>query len=390
MRSPRHLREARKRVLDASIRAVRRRAAGPRVIRAFHQLLATVQSQTDAISPRRVATALSGRFVEALFAIASHCHRWCRPPDTWVPPATSAASVLASLAEHLFATFPVPRFMNSAWLGTRQEQSWYIRLGAGESVRALDFPIRLNRRMAHAFRSAPDDLSILAALRWAEVRGMDGSPELARAIAKTRLGREAGDDVFNVHVIAFLVAQGETDFTTVDTLVELIHARQRREEFAQLAADAMLCALGRKTRDCILHEYGLGQAQLRTRPPGITWKPAPFAGLRWFHFDPRDARHRTWRIAELRTAEDLRQEGIAMRHCVATYAAKCAFGGSSIWSMTVEEAGLQRRAVTIEVNVKKREICQVKGIANRRPKPRFVEVLRRWVEEQGLSMPMRI
>ena len=123
----------------------------------------------------------------------------------------------------------------------------------------------------------------------------------------------------------------------------------------------------------------------------MTWKPAPFGGLRWFHYDPIDARHRTWRIAELRTSEDLRQEGIAMRHCVATYAAKCAYGGSSIWSMTVEEeAGCQRRAVTIEVNVKRREVCQVKGLANRRPKPRFVEVLRRWVEEQGLVMPMRL
>jgi len=400
MRSLRHLREARKRVLDAAIRAAKRRAArvGPRVAAAFQHLLATVQERTTILSPRTVATDLSRHIVDSLLAMAAHRCDWRRPLCAWAPLETrSEALVFASLTEHLFALFPVPRFMTSAWVGPRRahEQRWYIRLGAGESVRALDFPVPLSRSMAHSFRGAPDDLSVMAALRWAQVRGLGGAPELARAVAMTRLGRESGDEGFLAHVVAFLVEQERLEPALVDRLVEFFHERGRAQTFTSLAgvwppateprADVALCGLGPKTRDRILRAWGgVVHAPARPRAGSLSWKPAPFGGLLWFRADG-DARLRAWRIKELRTSDELREEGIAMRHCVATYAPKCAYGGTSIWSMTVEEDGELVRAVTIEVNVKRREVCQVKGPANKAPKKRVLEVLRRWIEEQGLK-----
>lgn len=378
MRSPRLLREARKRGLDAAIRAQRR--LRPRVFAAFHHLLATVQARTTVLATSRVPTTRARRFVDALVTIAAHRGDWLRELDAWTPPTTASAEVvLVSLVEHLFALFPVPRFMTAAWLGTDEQRRWYIRLGAGASVRVLGLPVPVSRRMAHAFRASPDDLSILGAIRWAQVRGLGGSFELARAVAMTRLGRERGDEAFFGRVIAFLVevaGEGDLDRGLVALLVDAILARGAAPEGLDLRADVARCAVGRRTRTCILHDWGGRPAPGRLRPTGLTWKPAPFAGLRAY----------PWRIAELCTSEELRQEGIAMRHCVATYAAKCAYGSSSIWSMTVEEEGQLRRAVTIEVNVKRRLVCQVKGHANRRPKDRFVEVLRRWAAEQGLSI----
>lgn len=402
MRSPRHLREARKRALDVAIRAALRRAArvGPRVVVAFQHLLATVQARTSILSPRTVATDHACRLVDALLAMAVHRWDWRRSLGAWTPgvKATSETLVLGSLAEHLFASFPVPRFMLAAWLGghrARREQRWYIRLGAGESVRALDFPVPLRRRMAHVFREAPDDLSILAALRWAQVRGQGGSPELARAVAMTRLGRESGDEVFLEHVVAFLVSLRRPDPVLVDALVEFFHGRRIVQAFTSLAgvwpphtsprADVAICGLGPKTRDRILRDWG-ARAPARPRPGAFSWKRAPFGGLAWLRLDGAAARLRTWRIKELCTSDELREEGIAMRHCVATYAPKCANGVSSIWSMTVEEDGRRLRAVTIEVNVERREVCQVKGPSNKPPKKRALEVLRRWIEEQGLTL----
>lgn len=418
MRSLRHLREARKRVLDAAIRAAQRRAqrVGPRVVAAFQYLLAIVQARTGLLSPSRVATDRSRVLVEALLAMAVHRWDWQRPLQAWTPPTSSPLpssgdlDVFASLAEHLFASYPVPRFMLNAWLGgvttaARREQRWYIRLGAGESVRALDFPLPMSRSMAHAFRDAPVDLSVLAALRWAQVRALDGTRELARAVALTRLGREAVDEAFFAHVIAFLVAQ-ETrchlDAPLVDRLVEFFHERRAAEAFTSLTGvwpasthphdDVALCALGPKTRDRILDDWG-GRAHRSTqrRPSGFSWKASPFGGLVWFRLDGTDARLRTWRIRELCSSEALREEGIAMRHCVATYASKCASNpDASIWSMTVEDNGQRLRAVTIEVNAKRREVCQVKGPANKAPKKRALEVLRRWAEEQGLALSSRL
>jgi hypothetical protein len=381
VKNTRLLREARMSSLDAAIRVARRRAAGigPRVSNAFHQLLVVVRARTGILSPRVVSTEHARRFVEVLFAFALHRCEWKRPLFEWTEAKSTTSNViaLATLAEHLFAPFPVPRFMNSAWLGTPQEQRWYIRLGAGDSVRAIDFPVPLNRWQAHVFRLAPDDLTILGALRWAQARGLGASPELARAVAKSRLGREIGDEAFHRDVIALAVELGNVD------VVELFHDPRHPPPSP---VDVALCSLGPKTRQLILQECGVRPAP-RPRPQGLTWRAAPFAGFRWNHFDPLDARRRIWRIAELRSAEELRLEGIAMRHCVASYAPKCAFGGSSIWSMTVEVDGYPlRRAVTIEVNVNSRKVCQVKAIANQKPKPRFMDVLRRWATEQGLQM----
>ena len=412
MSCPRLFRESRKRALDAAIRAAEQRAArvGPRVLSAFIHLLTIVQARRplggrSLLSPRSVKTAQSRAIVDALLAMAIHRAGWRRPLGEWTPPrTTSDALVFASLAEHLFASFSVPRFMAAAWLaGVRggdasQQQRWYIRLGAGESVRALDFPVPLNRRMAHVLRDAPDDLPILAALRWAQIRGLGGSLELARAVAKTRLGRESGDENFNAHVLAFLIAQDDLlagDPALVDRLVEFFDERRRARTLRSLdgvwppstdaRADLARCRIGAKTRDAIFREWG-GRVRAKPKAGGFRWDPAPFGGLVWLFADGTHAQPRAWRISELCSSEELREEGIAMRHCVATYAWKCARGGSSIWSMTVEEEGERLRAVTIEVNRERREVCQVKGPANKAPKKRVLEVLRRWVEEQGLKM----
>lgn len=405
MSSPRLLREARKRALDAAIHAAHERAAriGPRVLAAFQHLLTFIHARTHIVSPYRVKTPQARAIVDALLAMAAHRAAWRRPLGEWTPPQTrSDALVFASLAEHLFASFPVPRFMLAAWLGgardPAREQRWYIRLGAGESVRALDFPVPLNRRMAHVLRDAPDDLPILAALRWAQIRGSGGSPELARAVAKTRLGRETGDESFFAHVLAFLVAEDNViaaDPTLVDRLVELFDARRRAQALISLDgvwpagtdahADLARCRIGAKTRDAIFRSWGGVVAAPKMRG-GFHWNPAPFGGLVWMLADGTHAVPRAWRIEELCSSDALRDEGIAMRHCVATYAWKCARGGSSIWSMTVEEGGERLRAVTIEVSPDRREIRQVKGPANRAPKKRVLEVLRRWAEEQGLKM----
>lgn len=404
MRSHRLFREARQRALDAAIRAAQQKAArvGPRIVVAFQHLLAQVRGRTTALSPHDVATERAYPLIDALLYLAVHRFEWRRPLADWSPP-EKRADVLPSLAAHLFALFPVPRFMASAWLrAAPAEQRWYLRLGAGESVRALDLPIPLDRRMAHEFRSVPDDLSIFAALRWAQVRGLGGSPELARAVATTRFGRESGDEFWRADVVRFLVEQEEfckLDAALVNHLVEAfqrlasaVETRWPRSD--DLHGDVTRCQIGAKTRAHVFWRW-FGQPPPPPTPRAplprtYSWKPAPFGGLVWFRIDNGDARLRAWRIKELCSSDELREEGLAMRHCVATYAPKCASGTSSIWSMTVETNGERTRAVTIEVNQARREVCQVKGLANKVPEGLALLVLRRWVEEQGLQLSTTI
>lgn len=63
-----------------------------------------------------------------------------------------------------------------------ERRKWFTHIGTGGSVRDIDTPVRLTRRMAHVFLQAPRD-TVERNLRWAQVVGMGGDDRLARAIA---------------------------------------------------------------------------------------------------------------------------------------------------------------------------------------------------------------
>jgi hypothetical protein len=88
----------------------------------------------------------------------------------------------------------------------------------------------------------------------------------------------------------------------------------------------------------------------------------------------------TWRFCEILTARDLVAEGSAMRHCVATYVDAAAEGGRSFWSLTCNG----KRRLTIEVDNTDRRVCQVRGLANRLPRPHETRRVRAWAVKNGL------
>ena len=91
-------------------------------------------------------------------------------------------------------------------------------------------------------------------------------------------------------------------------------------------------------------------------------------------------------MIQLRTAADLVAETRAMHHCVASYAAKCIAGRTSIWSLRRRAAGTTDRLLTIEVDHQRRAI-QVRGNANRAPRPEERKLLERWAVARGIDLP---
>jgi len=51
-----------------------------------------------------------------------------------------------------------------------------------------------------------------------------------------------------------------------------------------------------------------------------------------------------------------------MRHCVYSYAASCAAGRTSIWTMQVEQSGASRRELTIEVRPPTRLVMEARDL----------------------------
>ena len=75
-----------------------------------------------------------------------------------------------------------------------------------------------------------------------------------------------------------------------------------------------------------------------------------------------------------------------MRHCVAAYKGDCVRRRVSIWSMRAETQRGRRRALTIEVDIPRRTVCQVRGKCNRLPSANERAVVGRWAAAEGLRV----
>ena len=95
-----------------------------------------------------------------------------------------------------------------------------------------------------------------------------------------------------------------------------------------------------------------------------------------------------WTIRELLSSKALIAEGRQLKHCVATYAASCAQGHCSIWTMEMESGAGRKKVITVEVQNRRRMISQARGKLNRLASERELSVLRRWATAQGLKLSM--
>jgi hypothetical protein len=147
--------------------------------------------------------------VDGLCALARHHHRWQSSPDNWKPAERDERAQFASLAVHLLARYEVPAFLHGAWFDGddhgRRHQDWFVLVGTGGNLRtASDLPLTLTRRMAHHVLQAPAGCTVVQALRYGQVLGFDGSPDLAAAVNSTRLGRSFDNEEFWCTVVRFL------------------------------------------------------------------------------------------------------------------------------------------------------------------------------------------
>ena len=120
--------------------------------------------------------------------------------------------------------------------------------------------------------------------------------------------------------------------------------------------------------------------------PTITWRHSPLKEFQFIEGNEILGNMKAWTITEILTSRMLFLEGQAMRHCVASYKEDCVRRQVSIWSMQVETQRGQQRALTIEVNMPKRTICQVRGKCNRLPGANERAIVERWAAVEGLNV----
>ena len=94
-----------------------------------------------------------------------------------------------------------------------------------------------------------------------------------------------------------------------------------------------------------------------------------------------------WELVELSSSAQLRAEGRALRHCVATYARRCQWGFCEIRSLRRIGASSSVRSVaTIEVDPRARAIVQARGMRNGRISARARDLVGQWARRENLAV----
>jgi hypothetical protein len=402
MRSKGPFRKTAKQLLDDSIHTCRRLAGRhDGALASYERLLRQVQSQTALLRASERAHDFRMLLNGALLALALHHNDWLRPVETWLPTTHKPWPQFADLANHLLARYPIPAFMTSVWFDlplseTLPQHTWYKHLGFGHNIRTAGLPLRLTRAMAHLFAQAPHHYTAVSALRWAQVRGLGGREELARAVIATRLGKILENEEFWECAMHFFINQRSLDLAQVGPIVDFLQ-HQKFERREGVLPDGVVGTIPPPRPDfsmkgrtiasiCRLVEEWHKQLGLDAHQRSLSWRHSPFRDFRLVEGNEDKGNMRVWTITEILSARDLFLEGKAMRNCVATYTKSCARQQTSIWSMQVENRQGKHRVLTIEVDLLKRKVCQVRRKCNRLPLANEQEAMKQWTAQEGLAV----
>jgi hypothetical protein len=317
---------------------------------------------------------------------------WFRPLSTWKPLGKGAESLFQSLAAHLFARYPMPAFVWSAFQGADGRAALVdvaLHVASGGSlfhaVKTGLMPVPLTRRMCHEVLVRGGEGDFLDVVRRVQVRAAGGNGRLLRAWLATEAGARLHDregETFWQTTLAWFGKNPMLPESEVGPLVDYIALRRRQDPAFSITGRSVL-ALLRGMREW--HGALAREGDRRRR----TFKPSGFAPMD-LDRSRRNARgdHVTevWHVREVLDSRALAGEGRAMGHCVYSYAGSIEKGECSIWTLTLEDGTGPWRRLTIEVRNSARCIVQARGRFNKMPEALDLIPLNAWANRNGLEI----
>lgn len=342
--------------------------------------------------------------IVALRNLALYAPHFAHSPEHWEGSREAPRAILSSLAAFVFGDYPMPSFLGSVWFGdlskeAKKQRTWVVEHAKGKSFRSLDLPFSMTRRMEHLFLRSPTHLSLHQAMRQCELLSLGASPELVRAVLATHLGEDLSHGAFWRTVMAFFVRVGDDlSLDDVGPIVDYLHCLRCKKTQVETVSgtysirpsDPNFSMKGRSL-SAMLRRVDLWHESLASaRVGGAFWLPSGLRPLRVLErAKNKESPALFWEMVELTNARELKLEGTALRHCVATYIGRCLRGSARIWSLrTWSDSRDTRSVLTIEVNPQARAIVQIRGMRNRRATGRPLEVLESWARQESLRLPM--
>lgn len=243
-------------------------------------------------------------------------------------------------------------------------------------------PIRMTRKMEHVFLASRDYFGIEYALRRAELVALEAEAALVDAVLAARPAVDLRHGEFWRTVWHFLVTNGRGfAMEQVAPLIDFLHA-VRHEYVAIDTSDGIVMrppplpafSMRGRTVQSVMRLIEEWHRGLGTGEGGFSWEASKVRPLvlEVPRADPTES-PTFWDLAELTSSAQLRAEGAALQHCVASYGYRCWKGRARIWSLRRRRGVICRPIVTVEVNPQSRTIVQARGFRSRRVSGRVFE-----------------
>ena len=392
--SERYVQDHKRRTDCAIHRACAQLASDPPTFKKFHEMLTCARKR----APRLFEAPVSDERhlgVDALVNLSRFRGAHIRPAIDWAGTSSSWRPAVSSLAHHLICDYKVPVFLASSWHATDatadKKRGWFVAHSRGASFRSLDLPIGMTRKMEHIFLASQDHLPIEHAIRRAELLALGAPTEFVKAIMSTQLAADLRHSEFWRTVWMFLIANvGDVDPTQIGPMIDYIQAvRNDRTQDGMMEFGSPHPAFSMKGRtvQSMLRLMRDWHQSLGTGSASLSWVRSPFEPL-LFEELSRDGSElpRRWQMTELINSAQLRSEGAALHHCVASYADRCYRGISSIWSLRFWQGEKVHHVLTVEIDPRRRTVIQARGRANRSASGKSLRHLQDWAVRERLRM----
>ena len=361
---------------------------------------------TDDLEPEESRT-----WLEPMIRLWHRRCQWIRSIEDWRPESDDPRQQFASLLRHLIANYDVPSFMDSAWLGKggvhAQCRDAWVHVAWGNNIRTAKFlRLRLSKKSAHYFMSAPEDMTFDHALKWAHMKTFNLRPRAIAAMLGSQWGLDFENQPFWNSVLRFLAANPMIAAEQIGPIIDYIYSQKfygpvlRYEEYAVGHEYAVRddpphpgFSMRGRTGQALLDQIETWHRELGQTSTSQS-KDAVYRESGWSPWeDPEKLSEdeiAIWEFVEILTEKDLHEEGRTLRHCIYSYHARVAAGDCSVWSLRRKytsgpKTGWMERKLTVEVSSTGR-INEARGFANKLPEGRAKILLQQWADKNSLSI----
>ncbi|WP_462250991.1 PcfJ domain-containing protein [Ferruginibacter sp.] len=315
-------------------------------------------------------------YIQVLYNMVQFRAYWKQDVFKWKPITKQPAAQVKELAAYLFCKYKIPDFLYQGLYETKNMQyiQWLMHLGDGGRVKEMkNIPIPFTQKMGHYFLLAPAKFSIAEALRWAQVKGLNGEDRLAERITYSWMGTKTYDNEgFWESFIRLVMNGGMFNLNKLTELIDYVREEKRVNSNYTLKG---------RTLQSLFRQSDVWHSHFSNSRTNQVWKPCGIEGYR------AEKKSEVVVLEELTESRKLTEEGKTMKHCVGSYAFYCAKGKSAIFSLRKYSGGILLDIMaTIEVNLALQRVVQAKAKMNKPVSEEAKKYMEAWAMSEGLVL----